>query len=55
MFITFYHTKSHMLILTDLLVIAVKLQSTENLCMITMLLYIPPPKKKISANVLKAY
>jgi len=39
------------LIFTDLLVIAMKLQSTENLCRITMLLFLhytspsPPPKK----------
>jgi hypothetical protein len=45
-----------MLIFAELLVIAMKLQSTENLCMITMLLflhYTSRPQK--NANVLEMY
>ena len=47
-----------MLMFIYLLAIAMKQQSTENLCMITMLLVLhylsPPPKKKI-ANVFEVY
>jgi hypothetical protein len=42
----------------DLLFIAMKQQSTENLCMITMLLvlhYISPPQTKKIANILEVY